>query len=73
VSFVVFLAMLRALLPSSSRFIDFNRRGFPGIEMKHVTGKKCNASVACNTLSIQINTFWWLLPHRKCLHLLAKV
>ena len=33
VSFVVFLVMFRASLPSSSRFIDFNRRGLPGIEM----------------------------------------
>jgi len=33
VSFVIFLIMIRAALPSKSRFIEFNRSGLPSIEM----------------------------------------
>jgi len=33
VSFAVFSVRIRASLPSSSRLIDFNRRGLPGVEM----------------------------------------
>ena len=45
----------------------------PDVEVLHVTQKACNASVAGNTLSIQMNNLKWLLSYRKCLYLLAKV
>jgi len=34
----------------------FPAQGTLCIEMRHVTGKKCNTSVACNTPAIQVRT-----------------